>query len=277
MIQDIAPHVFNNHYITQTQISPSDYILFFSEGKLMLKKEGEELDIPCRSDFNEIAESEALVYLFSLNNKNCYLLFSCTNYDPKAFVFEEISFFRTFNKREVAWVSIVANHVRDWYLQNKYCGKCGNPTRLKDDERAIACKSCNNIIYPKISPAIIVGITCGDKILLASGRNFRSNFYSLVAGYADIGESLEDAVAREVKEEVGIEVKNIRYYKSQPWPFSGSMMIGYWAEADDTQPIKIDPKEIVDAAWYKRGELPNHPNTISIAGEMIELFEKGMF
>jgi NAD+ diphosphatase len=277
MIQDIAPHTFNNRFISNTQISPSDYILYFHEGKLMLKKSGEELDIPCCNDFEGLTQSESLVYLFSLNNRNCYLSFNSPKCNSEAFVFEEISFFRTFSKKEVAWISIVANHLLSWYLQNKYCGKCGHPTSLKEDERAIKCTNCDNTIYPKISPAIIVGITCGDKILLASGQNFRSNFYSLVAGYADIGESLEDAVAREVKEEVGIEIKNIRYYKSQPWPFSGSMMIGYWAEADDNQPLKIDPKEIAAAAWYKRGNLPNHPNNISIAGEMIELFEKGTY
>jgi NAD+ diphosphatase len=119
-----------------------------------------------------------------------------------------------------------------------------------------------------------VAILCNDKILLAQGVSFRSSFYSLVAGYADIGESLEDAVVREVKEEVGLDIKNIRYYKSQPWPFSGSMMIGFIAEADDTQPISIDKKEIINAAWFTRGNLPIHPVAISIAGEIIEKFEK---
>ena len=96
-----------------------------------------------------------------------------------------------------------------------------------------------------------------------------------MAGYVDIGESLEETVMREVKEEVGLDVRNIRYYKSQPWPFSGSMMIGFFAEADDTQPICTDNVEITDAHWYSRGQLPNHPPVISIAGEMIDKFEKG--
>ncbi len=128
-------------------------------------------------------------------------------------------------------------------------------------------------MYPKISPAIIVAIINGDKILLANNNNFRSNWYSLVAGYADIGESLEETVKREVKEEIGIDVTNIKYYKSQPWPFSGSMMIGFFAYADKAQAIQVDNKEISHAAWYKRGSLPNHPTNLSIAGEMIDLFE----
>jgi NAD+ diphosphatase len=186
----------------------------------------------------------------------------------------EISFFRTIPQKEIAWAGSVGFQLMNWYAQNKYCGKCGAPTVLKNDERAIICPSCQTIVFPRISPAIIVAILCNDKILLARGANFRGNFYSLVAGYADIGESLEDTVAREVKEEVGLDIRNIRYYKSQPWPFSGSMMIGYIAEADDTQPICIDKTEIAEAAWFTRGNLPNHPITISIAGEIIEKFEK---
>jgi NAD+ diphosphatase len=175
----------------------------------------------------------------------------------------------------IAWICIVGFHLMEWYSQNKYCGKCGSKTIEKTDERAIVCPSCNHTVYPKISPAIIVAIVSDNKILLANNANFRINWYSLVAGYADIGESLEETVVREVKEEVGLDVTNIRYYKSQPWPFSGSMMIGFFAEADSNQTITIDNKEITEAAWFIRGNLPNHPPSLSIAGEMIEKFERG--
>lgn len=131
------------------------------------------------------------------------------------------------------------------------------------------------MIYPKISPAIIVAIVCGNNILLARGSNFRGSWYSLIAGYADVGESLEDTVKREVKEEVGLDVRNIRYYKSQPWPLSGSMMIGFVAEADDHQPVSVDRREIAEAAWFTRGRLPEYSMRLSIAGEMIEKFDKG--
>ncbi len=275
MIQDIAPHIFNNQFIN-SEITENDYILYFSEGKLMLKKNGEDLDIPQFMDFPGLNISANSIFLFSLNDKNCFLVQDTFEINQDLFIFEEINFFRTFKKKEVAWVSIVGSQLMNWYSHNKFCGKCGHPTSTKKNERAITCTNCETTIYPKISPAIIVGITSGDKILLARGRHFRSSFYSFVAGYADIGESLEDAVIREVKEEVGIDVQNIRYYKSQPWPFSGSMMIGYWAEADEKQPIIIDDNEILEAAWFSRGNLPNHPANISIAGEMIELFERNL-
>jgi NAD+ diphosphatase len=169
----------------------------------------------------------------------------------------------------------VGFQLRNWYLQNKFCGKCGSKTKEKQDERAIICPTCHAVVFPQKSPAIIVAIVCNDKILLAHNYNFEENRYSLVAGYVEIGESLEETVKREVKEEVGLDIKNIRYYKSQPWPFSGSMMIGFFAEADDTQPICPDNIEITEAKWFCRGNLPNHPPKISIAGEMIDKFEKG--
>jgi NAD+ diphosphatase len=142
--------------------------------------------------------------------------------------------------------------------------------------RSIYCSNCKTSIYPKISPAIIVAITCNDKILLAKGTNFRSNFYSLIAGFVDIGESMEEAVIREVKEEVGIDVGNIKYYKSQPWPFSSSLMIGYTAQADDSQLLKIDENEIIEARWFSRENLPPYPSDISIAGELINNFRNNI-
>ncbi len=274
MIQDIYPHTFSNVFVAISQIKDNDYVFHFKENNLLLKQTGQNFELPQRKELYD-PSLQGGTFLFTLNEVRCFLVWDCTPPTGVQLVYHEISFFRTIAQKEIAWASIVAYQLMDWYAQNKYCGRCGRETVLKNDERAISCPACQTTVYPKISPAVIVAILCNDKILLASGVNFRSNFYSLVAGYADIGESLEDAVAREVKEEVGLNIRNIRYYKSQPWPFSGSMMIGYIADADDTQSINIDKKEISDAAWYTRDNLPNHPTTISIAGEMIEKFKAG--
>jgi NAD+ diphosphatase len=273
MIQDIYPHEFENKFIETTDIQENDYIFYFNDNSLLLRKSDEGLEIPRKKEL-EVNEAQG-IFLFSLNHTHCFLIWDCQLPEDDSFIYQEISFFRTIPQKEIAWASIVGYQMMNWFVHNKFCGKCGSPTTLKKEERAITCPSCQTTVYPKISPAIIVAILCKNRILLAQGINFRSRFYSLVAGYADIGESLEDTVAREVKEEVGLDVHNIRYYASQPWPFSGSMMIGYIAEADDTQPIRIDEKEISAAAWFTRGNLPNHPATISIAGEIIEKFEKG--
>jgi NAD+ diphosphatase len=164
-----------------------------------------------------------------------------------------------------------------WYNTNRFCGRCGSRTELRKDERAIVCPGCGLVIYPKVTPAVIVAITCNNKILLAKGKHYRGDFYALIAGYVDVGESIEETVVREVKEEVGLDIRNLKYYKSQPWPFSASLMLGFTAEADDNQPIVIDENEISEAGWFTRGNLPTYASSISISGDLIEAFEKGIF
>ena len=275
MIQEISPHRFNNNYLANKNIGEKDFVLIYNGNTLLLKTNGNEVEIPRKKDFSVISDKTENTFLFTLNDVSCFLIWDKLKTDKSQFVYEEINFFRTTSQKEIAWISMVGFHLMNWYSQNKFCGKCGARTQHKPDERALLCTGCNTIVYPKISPAIIVAIICNNKILLARGTNFSGGWYSLLAGYVDAGESLEETVIREVKEEVGIDVKNIRYYKSQPWPLSGSMMIGFVAEADENQPISIDANEIAEAAWFARGNLPKHSSNISIAGEMIEKFEKG--
>jgi len=275
MIHEIFPHQFDNHFIITDNIAEDDYILHYNEKSLLLKINGDEFQLPTKKDVSDIFDTTERTFLFSLNGVRCFLVWNATRLIDDRFVYKEINSFRTLNPREIAWICIVGFQLNNWYLENKFCGKCGTKTAEKPDERAIICPNCNTVVFPKISPAIIVAILCKDKILLAHNSNFEQKRYSLVAGYVDVGETLEETVMREVKEEVGLDVKNIRYYKSQPWAFSGSMMIGFTAEADDTQPIRPDNVEITEADWFSRENLPNHPPKISIAGEMIDKFEKG--
>ena len=275
MIHEIFPHQFDNHFIITDNIAEDDYILHYNEKSLLLKINGDEFQLPTKKDVSDILNTTERTFLFSLNGVRCFLVWNATRLIDDRFVYKEINSFRTLNPREIAWICIVGFQLNNWYLENKFCGKCGTKTTEKPDERAIICPNCNTVVFPKISPAIIVAILCKDKILLAHNSNFEQKRYSLVAGYVDVGETLEETVMREVKEEVGLDVKNIRYYKSQPWAFSGSMMIGFTAEADDTQPIRPDNVEITEADWFSRENLPNHPPKISIAGEMIDKFEKG--
>jgi NAD+ diphosphatase len=275
MINEILPHRFNNTFTFPNEINDQDYVFCFKQDSLMLKMKEEEVELPRKNDIPTITDKTKRTFLFAIDSVSCFLIWDFPVLDEKQFVFKDIHFFRTFGHKEIAWGCIVSFQLMNWYIQNRFCGKCGTATVEKSDERAILCPNCSHTVYPKISPAIIVAIVSDDKILLASNSNFRNNWFSLVAGYADIGESLEETVIREVKEEVGIDVKNIRYYKSQPWPFSGSMMIGFIAEADRTQKIQIDNREITEANWFTRGNLPNHPPSLSISGELIELFEKG--
>lgn len=252
-----------------------DYVLHYHGDSLLLKISGEALDIPRKYDFPEITDKAERMFLFTLDETPCFLITDELKERKPQLVFKEISFFRTALRREIAWVSIAGHQLANWYLQHRYCGACGAKTQHKPDERALICPECQTIVYPKICPAIIVAIICKNKILLARNSNFPGSWYSLIAGYADVGESLEETVKREVKEEVGLDVRNIRYYKSQPWPLSSSMMIGFVAKADESQPISMDDHEISEAAWFSRENLPAHPASISIAGEMIEKFKLG--
>lgn len=157
----------------------------------------------------------------------------------------------------------------EWARTHRHCGRCGTPTVAQDHERAMKCPACGLLAFPRLAPAMITLVTRGDQALLAQGVQFRGPMYSCLAGFVEPGESLEDAVVREVREEVGVEVGNVRYWGSQPWPFPHSLMVGFtaeWVSGD----IVCDPSEILDAQWFRRDELPNIPPRISIARKLID-------
>ena len=161
----------------------------------------------------------------------------------------------------------------DFDRSTRFCGRCGKKTRSLRTERAKFCTDCNRIVYPRLSPAIIVLIQKGDQILLARSPRFPKGVYSVIAGFVEPGESLEETIHREVSEEVGVAVKNIRYFGSEPWPFPDSLMIGFVADHADGE-IAIDNKEIEDAAWFCRDNLPSLPSPMSISRALIEAWRR---
>ena len=153
---------------------------------------------------------------------------------------------------------------------HRFCGQCGSTMQQIDWEMAMQCSRCQHRCYPRISPCIIVSIRRDDKILLAQGKPQRSRqMFSTLAGFVESGEKLEEAVHREVFEEVGIHVKNLRYFASQPWPFPHSLMVGFLADFDSGD-IAVDGKEILEADWFAPDKLPNIPPKLSIAGQLIQ-------
>ncbi len=163
-----------------------------------------------------------------------------------------------------------ANQILDWYTTHRFCGRCGTPTQHHSSERAVFCPSCKSHYYPRINPCAIVLVVRGRQVLLARSARFRSGFFSCLAGFIEVGESAEDTVLREVKEEVGILVNNIRYLKSQSWPFPSQLMLGFIADYQSGE-IVPEPGEIEEAGWYDIDNLPNVPIPgISVAGELIE-------
>jgi len=182
-----------------------------------------------------------------------------------------VDLYRAFGQLdEITWtVAGRAVQLVDWDRTHQFCGRCGTPTQHSTADRSKQCPSCGLLAYPRLAPAVITLVERGDEVLLARGINFNMPMYSCLAGFVEAGETLEEAVEREIFEEVGVRVRDVRYRQSQPWPFPHSLMLGFratWESGD----IKIDPTEITDAQWFARDALPMVPGGISIAGRLIE-------
>jgi NAD+ diphosphatase len=158
-----------------------------------------------------------------------------------------------------------------WDRDFRHCGRCGTPTLRSTAERVRTCERCKHMAYPRLSPAVIVAVERDGKILLARNARTKMPFHSVLAGFVEVGESLEDCVAREILEEAGITLRDIRYFGSQPWPLTGSLMIGFTAHWADGE-LSEDPTEIFDAAWHTPDALPIVPGKLSIARRLIDDF-----
>lgn len=222
-----------------------------------------------------IPENSRPVILFTYNDTRVYGLdisptLNLAHADNLSF--EPVSTFRQLNSRQDSYLLITAYHLMLWYRNHRFCGHCAHILEPSPIERSLDCPACGSILFPIICPAISVAITDGDRLLLA--RNIRSSFqhYSLIAGYVEVGESLEVTVIREVKEEVGLDVKSVRYVGSQAWGFSQSLMIGFHAELDGNDQITLQEGELSDARWFHRDEITVNPNPLSLSFSMIEMF-----
>ena len=171
-------------------------------------------------------------------------------------------------KEELALAAFAVRMI-DFDRTTRFCGRCGAKTRQLRTERSRLCTACNLITYPRLSPAVIVLVKRGDQILLARSPRFPPGMYSLVAGFVEAGENLEHAIEREVKEETGISITNIRYFGSEPWPFPHSLMIGFVADYREGD-IVIDDNEIESAFWFDREHLPRIPEKLSISRALID-------
>ncbi len=190
---------------------------------------------------------------------------------PDGWVFQGLRRLFGVLEQDLFDVAVRAKQIVFWDRTHQYCGQCGAPTRTMEEERAKLCPRCGLMSFPRLAPAVIMAVTRGDELLLARAQRFPDGFYSVLAGYVDPGETLEECVQREVREEVGIEVRNIRYFGSQSWPFPHSLMVAFTAEYSQGE-LRPDPAEIADAGWFRRTSLPWIPEKISIARQLIDWF-----
>ncbi len=274
MFHDITPHTLNTGFINRTPVD-LDYLVSYKSNRVLVYAE-DGVIFPTIGEIRRFYEIDynKLTYLFDMDSRGFYLFPEELPGMP-GLEYHGIRFFRDRNPSWLCFAGATAVHLARWYEINRFCGKCAAQMTFKGDERALYCPDCGLVVYPRINPVIIVGITDGDKILLVRNINSSYKNYGLVAGFMEIGETLEDTLRREVMEEVGLRVKNIRYYKSQPWAFSESVLVGFFADVDgDTNPIP-DGKEISEARWFHRSEIPVENTSFSLTWELIEMFRQG--
>ena len=272
MIQDIAPKKYDNAFHVKSPRG-ADTVLVFDQNAVLCRKNGEEVGYPTCAQLN--AAPGDCTFLFSIDDTDYFLLRTSGYVVPDGFGLENITLFRTALPGDLAFAGFVAWQLYNWYRENRFCGRCGQPLAPSDKERMLACSACGHTVYPKICPGVIVAITAGDRLLMTkyAGRPYAN--YALVAGFTEIGETLEQTVAREVMEEVGLKVKNITYYKSQPWAFSSSLLCGFFAEVDGGTTVTLQTDELASAEWFTRAEIELPPDNLSLTREMMMLFKDG--
>ncbi|MFV0529778.1 MAG: NAD(+) diphosphatase [Lachnospiraceae bacterium] len=283
MIQDIYPHKFDNQY-KKPLPKPQDYLLVFENTDMYMYLEGDKerlptyeqvcTEFPQAQDKIHASGKLQIIYLFSVDEKKFFLGLHLKMHDTKHLVKRNIQMFRELQPSWCGFAGITGHQLYKWYSDHVYCGRCAHPMSHKEDERALKCAKCGQIEYPKISPAIIVGVIKDNKILMSKYANRENKRYALLAGFSEIGETLEETVKREVMEEVGVKVKDITYYKNQPWAFSESLLVGFFARLEGSDKITLDETELEMANWFERKDIPKNDLTISLTAEMIETFRQ---
>ena len=294
MIQDIFPKIYNNNYYPDKEPDDKAVCMIFkdnevvvahaeAEGKKYIPQESAsslEMDVPAGDiSFPLYGQIKAYAgeyrYLFSIGDEEYYLIShykegSEPDWYKMGYAYEHYKALRHACPKYKVFALMTAYHLHCWYRDNTFCGRCGermfHDTRL----RALRCPECGGIVFPRISPAVIVGVHDGERLLMTkyNGRDYKG--YALIAGFVEIGESAEDTVRREVFEEVGVHVKNVNYYGSQPWGMDGSFLLGFYAQLDGAAGINMDREELSMADWYTPQEITVQDDDISLTSRMIE-------
>ena len=276
MINNILPHKYDNSFkdITPTN---DDYVLCFNKGNVLIRRTYGHLEIPT---FREIVKSR---YLFSIDSKRFFYV----NYEDvflldDSYEFVDLKVIRTLDETKestdfIMPYAIVCGKHYDFFIQHaKYCGVCGQKMVPSKIEMANICPNCNNTKYPDIMPAVAVAIINDDRILLTKYRGRKQPHYALVAGYVEVGETLEECVKREALEETGLHLYDIKYYMSQPWGFSNTIMVGFTAKSYDSK-IKLEDNELGFADWFKREDVEVIENPVSMSHQIIQDFRLKKF
>lgn len=258
---------FKFEHCAKYNISNDDLCFLISDNQIFLLDE----QVPTYQQISKLFDlrSDDFYYFGKIDKLSCFCM-TLDNMQP--FESSMMSVRAIFNvlSFDLFHAAMLANHLTIWLTQQKYCGACGSVTKLRDHEFALKCDACLAVYYPTISPSIITVICRDDKILLAKSLRSKNNMYSCIAGFVNPGETIENALHREVMEEVGLEVEHLQYMGSQPWAFPNSLMLGFISQYRSGE-IKVDYNELADAKWYHIDELVNVelPSEISISRYLI--------
>ena len=272
MIQDIFPSRLDNSFADYTMQDDDGLFFFDEEGRILVCGKDGQLAIPRGADY----PGQKAIYLFSIDDRRFFLAEGCPDCIREKLSAYTIRQMRDLFQGKEVFAAFTAYHLWRWYADNRYCGRCAARLDYDKKERALRCQACGNVIYPRINPAVIVGVVKGDSLLITRYRNGYSH-NALVAGFTEIGETLEETVSREVMEETGVRVRNIRYYKSQPWGMAQDILVGYFCEADGDGAIRMDENELRYAEWTKREDIVLQPNNLSLTNEMMTVFKNGTY
>jgi NAD+ diphosphatase len=283
VIQDLDFGKLDNQYHAQ-QPQAEDTVVCFRGGEVLLRRDEQGiLHLPTWQQVSAWCgewtcwNSQQSAYIFNLQESNFFLWMGQAGECPAPdFAYEKVATLRELTSKSLCFGVMTAWHLFCWYKNNQFCGCCGSKTVHDAVERMMRCPECNNMIFPKIAPSVIVGVTHGDRLLLSKYANRNYTRYGMIAGFTEIGETVEETVAREVMEEVGLKVKNIRYYKTQPWGVTGGLLLGYYCDLDgDDETVTLDEEELAMAEFYPRNALPAQDDGISLTREMVRVFEEG--
>jgi len=276
MIQDIGPRIFDNVFRNK-EAEPQDLFLSYEGDTVLVREDIDKLWYPSFSDFETEypdLRGEAQ-FLFTIDEINYYLIEKSGLDSVKGWTYVNADKFRTEPEYWRSFAGVIGWQLSRWYNNHLFCSRCGQPMKHSNKERMLYCETCGLQIYPTISPCVIVAVHDGNRLLLTKYAGRAYTKYALIAGFVEIGESLEDAVRREVKEEVGLMVKNIKFYKSQPWPFTDTILAGFFAELEGDDTITIQEDELVLGIWINREDIPAEEPKISLTGEMMQAFKTG--
>ena len=274
MIQEIYPQRLYNEFVPGRQARQEDFVICVKDKAMLMGGSPGQMCLPRVRD---IREKFTYIYLFSVDER-AFFLAGQEGLEPlPGFSYLTIREMRRKLRGPLPlmYAAFTAWHLVTWYRDNRFCGRCGHSTRHGEKERSLICPACGNVIYPRLIPAVIVGVTHGDEILMTRYANRDIPYYALVAGFTEIGETLEECVAREVREETGLAVKNIRYYKSQPWGSVQDILMGFYCDVDGDPAIRLDRQELKEGVWVKRQDIEGQDDDWSLTHQMMMIFKEG--